>query len=270
MRLSKNKKHLSKGNKHLSKDNKPLSRDNSRRVQDNERLIGENEKLAQRVARLSQHLPPPAFAPPAPSVSLDDAPEPSLAAQIINELIQLSSTAANGQSFSDSMIDLPEALSAISPRASRVLREVFPFQSPRTLFSDLTPEKLVIGKALADSPDMNPLIGYLFDYRAREGLLPETIGCTLAFDAAAVTATGLRAHPGKTASTFTFLLLPLDHRYPDLPLRSVPRIHGKINGDILKIKDQLLVGLMAAGFIPYFVATDGVGAVNPAYMRVFE
>jgi hypothetical protein len=173
----------------LSKENKRLSKDNQRLNQNNEQLIKENEELGQTVARRSQHLPPSAFAPPAPSASIDDAPEPSLATQMINELMQLSSTAPNGRSFSDSMIDLADALSAISPRAYRVLREVLAFPSPRTLVSHVASEKLVIRKALADNPDNNPLSGSLFDYRAREGLSHETIGCTLAFDAAAVTAT---------------------------------------------------------------------------------
>jgi hypothetical protein len=220
--------HLSKNNRHFSKDNERFSRDNRRLNQDNERLTRENDKLARTVAKLSQHLPPSALVPPAPSVRIDDAPEPSLATQMINELMQLSSVAPNGRSFSHSLIDLADALSAISPLASRTLREVLAFPSSRTVFSRLAPEKLVIRKALADRADMNPLIGYLFDNHARDRLPRETIGFTLAFNVAAVAATGLRAHPGKTTHRFTFFRLPLDYRYLDLLLRSVARGHGEM------------------------------------------
>jgi hypothetical protein len=43
-----------------------------------------------------------------------------------------------------------------------------------------------------------------------------------------------------------------------------------MNGDILEIKDQLVVTLMAGGFIPHFVAPDGDGAMEPAHTQAFE
>jgi hypothetical protein len=69
---------------------------------------------------------------------------------------------------------------------------------------------------------------------------------------------------------FAFLMLPLDHRIPDLLVRSIVWPNGKMNPGILRMKKDLCQALRSCGFIPSFVATDRDNGMDAEHNRVFE
>jgi hypothetical protein len=109
---------------------------------------------------LVENRPSPIVVPPPLSTGHSDQANSSFTSDIIQQLFRLSSTNPNGRHFSEAMIDLAFALSALSGLAYRVLRGVLAFPSPRILLNHLAPEKERIRRALSENPDRKPLMDY--------------------------------------------------------------------------------------------------------------
>jgi hypothetical protein len=186
------------------------------------------------------------------------------------ELDELARTHPNARRFSREMLELGYALNAISARCYRHLCSVFPFPSVRTVFDRFQPEKMSIPCALSESPNLVPLKNHIREFRDREQLPEGLIPCTLAFDATSVTKTRLPDASHKGGSAFAFLRLPLDHRIPDLLIRSVARPHGRMTKEILPAKTELCDILRQCGFPPHVVATDGDSKMDQAHADAFE
>jgi hypothetical protein len=219
--------------------------------------------------RLRENRLSPIAVPPPPSTGHSDRVDLSLTSDVIQQLFRLSSTNPNGGRFSDAMIDLAFALSALNGRADRVLRGVLAFPSPPTLLNHLAREKERIWRALRENPDRKPLLDSLREYQDREKMPAGWMSWTLAFDGLPVTAAGLQGQPHRAGSCFSFVMLPLDHRYPELLVQSIIRAHGKMNVSIFTVTNESCEVLMESGFHVHFVRTDGDGAMDPEHTQAF-
>jgi hypothetical protein len=186
------------------------------------------------------------------------------------ELNDLATHHPKARRFSSEMIEFGYTLNAISARSYRHGCGVFPFPSARTIFNHFQGEKAIIRCALSECPDLAPLKEFLHEFRGRERLPEGLIACTLAFDATSVTATGLPNASHKGGSSFAFMMLPLDHRIPDLLIRSIVRPNGKMNKGVLAAKDELSDVLRQCDFVPHFVATDGDNGMDAAHALAFD
>jgi hypothetical protein len=101
------------------------------------------------------------------------------------------------------------------------------------------------------------LTEYLQKYRETNELADRVVPCVMAFDAAAVSATGLATKGNCPGNVFAFMLLPLDHRLPDLLVKSIRWPTGRMDLDIRAKKDELVEVLHQNRFWSRFVETDG-------------
>jgi hypothetical protein len=124
--------------------------------------------------------------------------------------------------------------------------------------------------AVSETFGNQDLMPYLQDYRERHKIPRRPLPCTLAFDATPITATGLQVKGKDSGSCFAFFMLPLDHRCPDLLVRSIAREHGKITLDILRVKDDICTTMEACGFMVHFVATDGDNGMEAEHVKLFQ
>jgi hypothetical protein len=66
------------------------------------------------------------------------------------------------------------------------------------------------------------------------------------------------------------MLLPIDHRYPELLNRSVWHTSGNIDAAIRDIRDSLCRVLAQNGFSSHFVATDGDNTVEGQHEQAHQ
>ena len=66
------------------------------------------------------------------------------------------------------------------------------------------------------------------------------------------------------------MMLPLDHRFPNLLIRSIPRSSGKIRPDIIRAKNELVQILNDKNFPCVFVATDGDNGTDKDHEELFK
>jgi hypothetical protein len=234
------------------------------------------ERQNDEIRRLREALPD---APPAPT---DPPPEPwagpppiidtphTLQQEIIQELLALDTTKPRGRRYSETLILFSFLLHTLSPKAYRCASEVLALPAESTIATRMACRKNDLSGAIRGTgPGLLDL--HLNRYRESQCIPPaRPISCTLAFDAASVTSTGILTKPGQPGSVFSFLMLPLDHRQPDLLVRSVPHQHGHIDGDIMKVKTDITNGLLRTRFRCHFIATDGDPAMNPFHKKTFE
>jgi hypothetical protein len=194
----------------------------------------------------------------------------SIPIQILQELTRQMPIDPKLRRFSSVLVTFSFSLHAVSARAYRQLREVLPFPSSRRLQDLARPEKAMIAAAVDQETGSAALPDYLRDYRIRYQLVDQRVLCTLAFDATSVTATGLPRKETDAGSSFAFLMLPLDHRYSNLLVRSIVRQNGKITDDIIFMKDELFRTLYECGFSCMFIATDGDNKMDAIHETMFR
>jgi hypothetical protein len=208
----------------------------------------------------------PSLAPePAPP-----APEPpvSIQEQFLGELVALAEKKPEARHFSDDMKSICYALYSLSPKAYRLAREILPLPSATTISSFMSDRKEATALALAGRSELNE---YLQDYRRRLQITDEKFPCNLAFDATAASTTGVKLTKNKaTQSCFSYLLLALDHRFPDLLIRSDVFVNGRIGLLALQMKDECLEALRENNFACHFVSSDGDGGMNPFHDEAFQ
>jgi hypothetical protein len=195
---------------------------------------------------------------PAPPPGNNDPPA-TLQLRLVSELLEQIQFPPNCRHFSDEMKKVCYAGCSLSPKSYRLFHEAWGMPSPTTLADFVSGIRVQTTLALAGGP---PLRDYLQDYRRRQRVGLGQVPCVLAFDATPATATGIALDKKAHDSCFAFLLLPLDHRLPDLLVNSNLWPNGKINQDVLRVKDGLCQVLAANGFACHFVATDGDSGMN--------
>jgi hypothetical protein len=241
--------------------------------------IADRDKVLKRQGKLLAQYTRVVKAQPVPSEQTETQPTPStdnisstgskLQDKILDELRKLASSPPSGRRYSEEMLEFGYTLNAISAQAYRHLRAVLPFPSARIVSERFKSDKETIAMVLREEADLTPLKNYLRDFRSREQMPEGLVKSTLAFDATSVTATGIGSSL-KSGSSFAYLLLPMDHRYPDLLIRSILRTDGKMKPDIIASKDKLCDALRECGFIPHFIATDGDNGMDKAHTDAFE
>jgi hypothetical protein len=135
-------------------------------------------------------------------------PAEHLPRQLLTEFTELIGVPAHQRRYSEALLKVAYAFHAISPQAYRLVREIRPLPSVTTLRTVFRADKAPVIKALSGG-ELNE---YLQNWREVAKLAQTQIVCALAFDAAAVSSTGLSNEVGSSGSCFAFLLLRLDHR----------------------------------------------------------
>jgi hypothetical protein len=234
--------------------------DRDRTIADRDREIAD---LKRQLAALRN--PEAAQANPEPA---QPEPEPPLPLQVrlVNELCTLVTTPPNERHYSDDLKKVCWVIYSLSPKSYRVTHKVLPVPSATTLLSFMRDRKIAATAALTGGDELDE---YLQEYRKNVQMPDESVPCVLAFDATPVVPTGVRFDKTGKESCFAFLLLPLDHRYPDTLLKSVLWKNGAISAPILKVKDDLCARLAANQFKCHFIATDGDSGMNPAHTAAF-
>jgi hypothetical protein len=189
---------------------------------------------------------------------------------VLAELNHLICVSPKQRRFSGELTQFAYSLHMISPRAYRYIREVLPLPSPRSVSNWLEPLKATIAAALDEKTGPANLPAFLEQYRSQHEIPDRPFHCTLAFDATSVTATGLPGKANDSGSCFAFIMLPLDHRCPNLLIRSIRRPCGQIRADINDAKDQLVAILNRCGFPCVFLGTDGDRGMNEAHQKMFQ
>jgi hypothetical protein len=227
------------------------------------RLIHQQNSYIKRLeAKTADWQPPhePEPTPVQPVVCESLPPLPPLLA----ECVALATGPANLRRYSDAFRKFSFAVHAISPQGYRLLRVAgYPFPSVTTLQDFIRHEKELIVNALEGGEE---LTGYLQKYRETTGLTNEVVPCVMAFDAAAVSATGLPTKGKSPGNVFAFMLLPLDHRLPDLLVKSIRWQTGRMDEHIRAKKDELVEVLQQNGFECHFVATDGDSGMRVCHL----
>jgi hypothetical protein len=194
--------------------------------------------------------------PAVPLITADD-----IAHLLLKELVDLMDQDPHARRYSKMMCDFASGLHVISPKAYDFACDTLPFPAVSTVLRRAEPEQIYVKEALGEKGDI-PLSKYLQDYSAMEKIPEEQmVPATLAFDATSVSLTGVN-QPWKTGSSFTFMLLSLDHRLPDAVLKYVKHPQGHIDLAILDLRDELLGIVKQNGFLCSFIATDGDNGVE--------
>jgi hypothetical protein len=226
------------------------------------RLIHQqNSYIKQLEALVRDGQPPATPAPPPVEPVIYESPPPSPPLPpLLAECIELARVHPSQRRYSEAMRKFSYAIHAISPHAYRLARVAeFPLPSVTTLRDFIRTDKEIIIHALEGGSELTE---YLQKYRQTTGLTNESVPCVLAFDAAAVSATGLTAKGNCPGNVFAFMLLPLDHRLPDLLVKSIRYKNGRMDPEIRARKDELVRILHENAFVCVFVATDGDSGMN--------
>jgi hypothetical protein len=183
---------------------------------------------------------------------------------LLAECVELAGFDANQRRYSGAFRKLSYAIHAISAQAYRLVCVAdFPFPSVTTLRDFIRHEKELILHALEGGEELTE---YLQKSRETTGLTSQVVPCVMAFDAAAVSATGLATEGNSPGNVFAFMLLPLDHRLPDLLVKSIRWPTGRMDADIRAKKDELVDVLHQNGCECHFVATDGDSGMSGCHM----
>jgi hypothetical protein len=229
------------------------------------RLIHQQNSYIKRLEAIldAADSPPEPEPAPSPVASVDCESSPPLP-PLLAECVALARLEPNQRRYTETMRKFAYAIHAISPQAYRLARVAdFPLPSVTTLRTFIRTEKEVIIDALEGGPKFAQ---YLQTYRQTTGLTGERVPCVLAFDPAAVSATGLATKGNCPGNVFAFMLLPLDHRLPDLLVKSIRYENGRMTEEIRATKDELIQALTENGFDCFFVATDGDSGMNLCHL----
>lgn len=232
------------------------------------RQRGEIERLASELQEAYRSM-----SPDVPAEGSSTAEEADVRRQILSELVARQAEDPNRRRYSDTLKEFAYVLHALSPKAHAFVRQALPLPSVATIVTHAEEETMRITRALG-GPDGVPigpsLSEYLQQYRHTEEIPDGNIcRCTLSFDATSATATGIKGRWSQSGSCFAFLMLPLDHRYPDLLIRSVYHKTGKIDAAIREIRNALVRVLEQNGFVCHFVATDGDSGVDGRHQEAY-
>jgi hypothetical protein len=238
-----------------------------KKVYDRERTIADRDREIADLKRQLAALQNPGAAPESPEPA-EPNPEPPLPLQVrlVQELCELITIPLNERQYSDDLKKVCWVIYSLSPKSYRVTHKVLPVPSATTLLSFMRDRKVHATAALTGGDELDE---YLQEYRKNVHMPDEECPCVLAFDATPTVPTGVRFNKGGKESCFAFLLLPLDHRYPDTLVRSVLWKTDAITDPILKIKDELCVRLAANDFKCHFIATDGDSGMNALHTEAF-
>jgi hypothetical protein len=185
-------------------------------------------------------------------------------------MVELRGLDANRRTYSSELRDFSYALHAISPKAYNLARLILPLPSVNTSVRHAQQETSFIKSAIGGVLGSD-VASYLQYWRQQQNIEQNhPFHCTLAFDATGVTSTGLTRKFSPCGYCFAFMMLPLDHAYPDLLIRSMSHRHGKIDKDIREMRDKLLAILKENSFVCHFVATDGDNGMNAIHQAHFE
>jgi hypothetical protein len=189
--------------------------------------------------------------------------------ELLRELLDHDTTNPKARRYSKNLCLFAFALQTISARAYRFIRTILAFPSRNTVVAHMASRKALLRQAI-DNSNIHAIMAHLRRYRITERIDPkQPISCTLAFDAASVTASGIPGKDRKNRSRFAFLLLPLDHRRPDLLLQSVSHPTGRMDKTILLKKEQICNCLSHSNFLCHFIATDGDSGMNRSHTEAF-
>jgi hypothetical protein len=133
--------------------------------------------------------------------------------RFLAELCELIKLAPNEREYTHEMKNLCWMFRSLGPKSYRAWHEVLPIPCETTIADYMREEKMLATSALGGEADLNE---YLQAYRSDLHITNEAEPSVLAFDAAAVSATGVALSKKRTECCFAFLLLPLDHRLPHL------------------------------------------------------
>lgn len=195
-------------------------------------LAAKDREIVRLMSRDGPQSDPPSYSPPS-----KDLP---VVQHILLALNHLSVLAPRERRFPEVVVKFATALHAISARSYQLLREVLPFPSARRLQDSTRPDNTFIISALDEETGSEVLPAHLQECRKRNKIPDdEQVRCTLAFEATSLTATGLPGKETDSGSSFAFMTLPLVSRRPVLLVRSIARLSGKINDNILRTKDDL-------------------------------
>jgi hypothetical protein len=205
--------------------------------------------------------------PSPPNVEPQENPElPTIQQRFLTELWELAPLPPCMRAYTEEMKKITWMLRALDPASYRAWGELLPIPCDTTLHSFMRDEKMKAASGLAGS---GGLTEYLQDYRHDLKITDENEPCSLAFDAAAVSAIGVRLTKKRTECCFAFLLLPLDHRLPHLLIKSLLWRNGKMNDEIMEIRDELCQTLADNNFYCHFIATDGDSGMNELHSETF-
>jgi hypothetical protein len=145
----------------------------------------------------------------------------------------------------------------LSPKAYRWNREVMLLPSATTVSEWARPVKQRITKCFT-AKGTKEVKDYLKEWRVRKGIPQDVvIRVTLAFDATSISYKGMRKKGCKNQSCFAFVMAPHERQLGDLLVRSIPHETGRIDEQILGIRNELCTVLRETKFVVNFVATDG-------------
>jgi hypothetical protein len=245
--------------------------DKERLQDDNKQLRNDNERLQNLLSALhADPAPapdPPQPAPPTESAWISRLP-PSLAKDILIELAFLLTRHPTQRHPSERLRKFSDGIHVISPCVYRSIRSAsLPYPSVSTLREFIAPQKAQVASVLAGGDELG---GYLQKYRDDEHINDAEVPCVLAFDAAAVSSTGLSKQETAPGSCFAFIMLLLDHRLPNQLVRSISYEHGRMDANIRKMCEQLCRLLHEANFPCHFVATDGDSGMNEYHKKAYR
>jgi hypothetical protein len=196
----------------------------------------------------------------------DPEEPPSIQEQFLGALCALAEVDANQREYPEFVKRICWMLRSLDPKSYRAWHELLPLPCETTLASYMREEKLAAASALSGE---DALTEYLQAYRSGLHITNTAEPSVLAFDATAVSATGVRLTKKRTESCFAFLLLRLEHRLPHLLVKSLLWPKGKMNDDILKKKEELVRTLTANNVCCHFIATDGDSGMNELHNEAF-
>jgi hypothetical protein len=236
------------------------------------RLLNEKKRIVEDRDRVIAELTSQnrALANPEPPQENPDHPqpeEPPIQEQFLAALCALAEVDANRREYPEFVKRICWMLRSLDPQSYRAWHELLPVPGETTLASYMREEKLSAASALTGEGDLSE---YLQSYRRDLNITNDAEPSVLAFDATAVSATGVRLTKKRTESCFAFLLLPLDHRLPHVLVKSLLWRNGKMNDDILEKKNEVVRTLTANHFYCHFVATDGDSGMNELHNEAFE
>ena len=209
-----------------------------------------------------------------------------LTVEILNELNAIQALAIHARRYSQTILDISEMLYSLSPRAYRLLRQILPVPSPKTLWRHYGRRVKGISAALSDYQSPLHVMKAIDSYD-----LSQSSTFTLAIDAFAFrsftnltvdssknTAAAPNQEPGQESSTvietlsngFMFLLIPLcSHQEPRL-LHIAAKTDGSYDSTIHNIYLEIKHRLEDGGVKLWFKATDGDPYLSTEHNLFYE
>jgi hypothetical protein len=189
---------------------------------------------------------------------------------LLNEMNQLALVAKTRRRYSTNMWKFAFLIDRICPHDFPVLGAALPFPEDSSVRSHWKEERNVILKCVQCS-EPESLYRLLGDYRRVWEIPPgQFIPSTLAFDATSVSQTGIQSSRKSSENCFAFIVLPLECKFPDILVHSMPHATGRIDRSVLQERDKLIAHMRQNGFIPIFIATDGDNGVANFHEQAYN